>query len=84
MFGVCCALVRRMRLPLDVAADLLEVIYNERLHEAGTATWSRSEPGLHGMSIEERLAKARDTGTVPVGDVLTEEQWAAQQRRRAS
>jgi hypothetical protein len=77
MFRVCTVLVRRMRLPLDVAADLVEVIYCDRLRSAGTAVWSRSEPGPHGMSIEERLVKARDTSHIPPGDVPTEEEWLA-------
>jgi hypothetical protein len=75
MFGVCAALTRRMRLPVDVAADLIEAIYNPRLATAGTATWSHSTPSRHGMSIVERLEQARTTGTIPAGNVLDEATW---------
>jgi hypothetical protein len=74
MFGVCAVLVRRMRLPIDVAEALIEAIYNPRLAEAGTGTWSNA-PSRHGMSITERLEKARDTGHVPPGSVLDEASW---------
>jgi hypothetical protein len=76
MFGVCCALVRRMRLPLDVAADLIEQVYCPRLIAAGSEAWSRDTPGPHGMTIMERLEKARDTGTTPPGNILDEAAWA--------
>lgn len=76
MFTVCAVLVRRMRLPLEVAAELIEVVYNPRLAAAGTDTWSVHTPSRHGMSVMERLEKARDTGNIPPGDVLAEATWA--------
>jgi hypothetical protein len=75
MFSVCLVLIRRMRLPLELAADLLEQVYNPRLAAAGTSTWSREAPGEHGGCIMERLLKARDTGTVPIGEVISEGFW---------
>jgi len=75
MFAVCCVLVRRLRLPMDVAADLIEAIYNPRLEAVGTSSWSREQPGPHRMTIIERLHKARHTGTIPPGDVPDEETW---------
>ena len=84
MFSVCVVLVRRMRLPLDVAADLIEAVYCPRLIEAGTTAWSRDEPGPHGMSIMERLQKARDTGKTPPGDIPDEATWTCFYRPQAS
>jgi hypothetical protein len=75
MFAVCTVLARRMRLPVDVAVDLVEAVYNPRLAAAGTDTWSPSSPSRHGMSIRERLEKARTTGNVPPGAVLDEATW---------
>jgi hypothetical protein len=79
MFRICTVLVRRMLLPIEVAADIIDAIYNPRLSDAGTATWSRDRLSTHGMSIIERLEKARDTGTTPPGNVLTEEEWTLDQ-----
>lgn len=85
MFGVCCYLVRTLRLPIDIAADLLEAHYNPRLEAAGTATWSRDARGPHGGCIIERLEKARDTASeVPPGDVETEEEWARLKAAKAA
>lgn len=68
-FRVCCCLVRRQRLPLDLARGLIADVYNPRLLAAGTTTWDLSD-------IEDRLESARDTAsTVPPGDVFTEEHW---------
>lgn len=72
MFRVCTVLVRRMRLPLEVAGDLIERFYNPRLIAAGTTPWNRSEPGPHGMCIDERLRSARETALVPFGIVATD------------
>ncbi|MBX3260102.1 MAG: hypothetical protein KF782_10455 [Labilithrix sp.] len=83
MFKVCAVLVRRMRLPLDLAADCIEAIYLPRLAAAGTAVWSHDTPGPHGMSVMERLEKARDTGHVPPGDIMSEELWNEIQRNAA-
>jgi hypothetical protein len=57
-FKVCVMLIRRMRLPVDVAADLIERHYNPRLEAAGTARWSLTNPGPHGMTIVTRLQDA--------------------------
>jgi hypothetical protein len=76
MFGICAVLVRRMRLPIEIAAELIDAVYNPRLAAAGTDTWSVSAPSRHGMSIVERLEKARDTGNVPPGNVIDEATWA--------
>jgi hypothetical protein len=78
MFTVCAALVRRMRLPLDIAVDLLDTYYNPRLRAAGTSTWSRTAPSKHGMSLEERCLKAATTGNVPPGNVLDEATFMAE------
>ena len=68
-FSVCCMLMRRLRLPLDIALDCIDAIYNPRLQAVGTTTWGRDE-------IENRLASARDTSSeVPPGDVFDEETW---------
>lgn len=75
MFAVCVYLVRRLRLPLEIAADLLVAHYNPRLSAFGTSQWSRDQAGPHGGCIMERLAKARDTGTVEIGDVMDETLW---------
>jgi hypothetical protein len=83
MFSVCAYLVRRLRLPLEIAADCIEVIYNPRLAAAGTSTWSRDVPGPHKMTIIERLEKARDTGNIPAGHVMTEAAWSDLQSLRS-
>jgi hypothetical protein len=68
-FSVCCYLMRRQRLPLDLARDCVEAIYNPRLIAAGTTPWRRDE-------LEDRLASARDTSSeVPPGEILSEETW---------
>jgi hypothetical protein len=73
-FSVCCYLMRRLRLPLDIARDCVEVIYNPRLVAAGTTTWTRED-------IESRLASARDTSSnVPPGSILDESTWNEIQR----
>lgn len=80
MFSVCCYLVRRLLLELDLAADLLEEHYNPRLEAAGTGTWSRETKSPHGFSIMERLIKARDTASeVPINVIDTEEFWEKKQ-----
>lgn len=77
-FSVCCYLVRRLRLPIDIAADCVDAVYNERLRTVGTTTWSRDD-------IENRLASARDTSSaVPPGHVATEETWTDLQTIRKS
>lgn len=77
MFGICAYLTRTLRLPVDLAADCIEQIYNPRLIEAGTTAWSRDTPGAHGMSIVERLEKARDGSKIPPGAIIDEATWAA-------
>jgi hypothetical protein len=68
-FKVACYLVRRLRMPIDVAADCVEAVYNQRLIEAGTTPWGRDE-------LEERLASAATTASVvPPGDILNEATW---------
>jgi hypothetical protein len=68
-FGVCCCLMRRLRLPEELAAELVERVYNPRLLEAGTTPW---DPG----DIEVRLESAASTATVvPPGDILCEDMW---------
>ena len=68
-FSLCCFLMRRLRLPLNIAIDCVDVVYNPRLEAAGTTTWGRSE-------IEDRLVSARDTSSeVPPGDVFDEDTW---------
>ncbi len=68
MFGVCCTLVRRQRLPVPLAIDAVDMAYNPRLVAAGTAPWSLEE-------IEERLVSARESGTTPEGWVMDEALW---------
>jgi hypothetical protein len=81
MFGVCGYLTRQLRLPIAIATECVDRFYNPRLAMAGTATWRRRlpsgrDPSEHGMSIEERLEKARDEATeIPPGDVPDEETW---------
>jgi hypothetical protein len=84
MFAVCLYLVRRLRLPLEIAADLLVAHYNPRLSAAGTSQWARDQAGPHGGCIMERLAKARDTGTVEIGDVMDEALWNELNRARVA
>jgi hypothetical protein len=68
-FSVCLYLVRRQGLPLDVAAQLIALVYNPRLVEAGTTTWTPDE-------IMNRLESARDTASnVPWGGTIGEEEW---------
>lgn len=68
-FSVCLYLTRRLRLPIEVAADCVEAIYNPRLMAVGTTTWDRDE-------IENRLESARDTACeVGPGNIMSEDQW---------
>jgi hypothetical protein len=75
IFGVAGKLVRRLRLPIDVAGEAWEQIYNVRLRDAGLTPWPRSEPGTYGMCIDERLVAAAKSGTIPPGDVPDEKLW---------
>ncbi len=68
MFAICCALVRRQRLPIPLAIDALDMAYNPRLVAAGTEPWTLEE-------IEERLESARESGTTPEGWVMDETLW---------
>jgi hypothetical protein len=80
MFGIAAHLVRSLRMPVELAADCIEVIYNERLIKAGMAPWSRTRPGDYGMSIVERLEHARDTSSeIPPGSILSESEWTSLQ-----
>ena len=68
-FSICCYLVRRLRLPLDVAADCIEEVYNPLLRAVGTEEWDRHE-------IENRLESASSTASrVEPGEVWTEAFW---------
>ena len=68
-FSVCLALVRWQRLPIDVAARLVDTIYNPRLLAVGTTTWGQDE-------TINRLESARDTASqVPPGDIMSEACW---------
>jgi hypothetical protein len=68
-FSIACYLVRRLRLPIDVAALLVAEVYNPRLVAVGTTTWGEAE-------TVNRLESARDTSSeVPPGDVPDEVTW---------
>jgi hypothetical protein len=68
-FRVACYLMRRLRLPLDLAVDLVNEVYNPRLDAAGTTTWEGDE-------LEARLVSARDTSSaVPPGEIVPEDLW---------
>lgn len=70
-FRVACVLVRRLRLPIDVAADCVDEFYNPQLTALGTTTWTGNE-------LTNRLESARDTASeVPGGDVPDEDTWNA-------
>lgn len=76
MLGIAAYLVRRLRMPIGIAAECVERVYNARLIAAGMTPWSMEEPGDYDMSIVERLEHARDTaGKIPPGEVLTEKEW---------
>lgn len=68
-FSIACTLVRRQRLRVDVAAELVDAIYNPRLVAIGTSPWVGDE-------LINRLESARDTAAeVPPGDVPDEATW---------
>lgn len=83
-FGVCVTLVRKMLLPHEVAADLIEEVYNPRLADAGTTKWSRSTPGPHGMTIMSRLLDAAVTSDAEEGRVETDKELDAWEAFRAA
>ena len=80
MLGICAALLWKFRLPLDVAGDWIEGIYNPRIVAAGLVPWSRITPGDHGMSIDERLAAASAKSKVSAStDIMGIDAWRAWQ-----
>jgi len=58
MLGICSVALWKFYLPIDIAGDVIEDVYNKRVVAAGMTAWSRSEAGDYGMSIDERLAAA--------------------------
>ena len=75
MFRICVYLVWTLRLPTDVAAEILDRIYNPRLIEAGTSAWSVDEPGPNGGCLVERLENARGASRIPLGMIPSETAW---------
>lgn len=68
-FVAACYVMRRLRMPLDLAIDLFDEVYNPRLAAVGTEIWSREE-------LEDRLASAaRTSSKVEPGSILTEAEW---------
>lgn len=57
---VCAELVKRRRLPIEKAAELVEKVYNPRLVHAGTTPWE-------GEQLLHKLREATKDGPIPVG-----------------
>lgn len=63
-FGIAVALTRKMLLPVDVAAECVERVYNPRLIAARTTPWT-------GHELYERLESARTTSDAEPGWVMS-------------
>lgn len=74
MFGVGVTLMRKFRLPLGIAIDLVERHYNPRLTAAKTTAWDRE-------GIIERLTSAVNTSSAAPESQPTEEEWPAHMAR---
>lgn len=68
IYTVSLNLIRRMRLPIDVAVRIFNAVYAPRLRAAGTTAWTHDE-------LERRFETAANYGTTPPGNVVTEDEW---------